>query len=191
VTVGDWVSLLGLVAGTTAFGAGLLQYMKAQAWKRAEFVANAIKEFESKRATREVMLMLDWYSREIELFPEDHDPKSRKAFVTDSMVAEALVPHTERPKGYSDVEAAIRDAFDEFLDGLERFQHFVESGLVLAADFRPYLWYWIEIMGNPANEMHPAFFRSRLWTYIAFYGYRGVQNLFGQYGFDIRTPPAI
>jgi len=41
----DWISLVGIIVGIFAFSSGLWQYMKAQKWKRAEFVANSIIVF--------------------------------------------------------------------------------------------------------------------------------------------------
>ena len=74
---GNWVALLGVIAGLIAFVAGLFQYVRAQQWKRAEFVGKEIKEFESKPAIRIAMQMLDWNARDFELFPEE-EPAKRK-----------------------------------------------------------------------------------------------------------------
>jgi hypothetical protein len=63
--------------------------------------------------------------------------------VTDAMVAGALKHHAERPEGFQPHETVIRDTFDRFLDGLERFASFRAAKLVTADDIRPYLAYWI------------------------------------------------
>jgi hypothetical protein len=82
----------------------------------------------------------------------------------------------------------MRDCFDRMLDGLERFQVFVESGLVSTQELQPYLRYWIRLIGddqkNPRKEPHVV---RRLWVYIDEYGYKRVQKLCLAFGFDI-TP---
>jgi hypothetical protein len=46
--VQDWLTLGGLAAAIATLIFGLVQYRNAQEWKRAEFVAGVIKEFESQ-----------------------------------------------------------------------------------------------------------------------------------------------
>jgi hypothetical protein len=73
---------LTLVAGGVAFGCGLYQYSRAQAWKRYEFVAAEIRQFDSDPQVRNGMLMIDWGTRDIELFPAHPDYDSRFFSVT-------------------------------------------------------------------------------------------------------------
>ena len=184
---GDWFSLLGVVGGLGGLFFGLYQYIQAQRWKRAELVATEMKEFKSLPAVKSAMLMLDWSSQEIELFPDEESAERRKIWVTDEMLRLALQPHTERADGkFTDTEAAIRGTFDEFLDGLERFEQYIQSGLVDVNDVRPYLDYWIEIMGKLESDRKPPEVKESLWRYIQAYDYRGVQRLFTRFGYDIR-----
>src|SRR5262249_4203444 len=86
---------------------------------------------------------------------------------------------------FTPLEAKIRDAYDTFLDYLERFASLIELRLVNAEEFEPCLSYWIN--GIEKNE-HPeidATWRCTLLTYINFYGYPGVRRLFAAYGKDI------
>lgn len=182
---GDWITLGGIIGGLAAFVAGFFRYVRAQQWKTAEFVAKEIKEFESRPANRMVMQMLDWSVREVELFPEEEKVDERKVEVTDDILSDVLVPHTVRAI-FSREEARIRDIFDRFLDDLERFEHFIQSGLVGPKDFHPYLIYWIEIIGDRHSGRKPLKFLQNIWSYIDFYGYSGVQKLFSRYGYDIR-----
>ena len=183
--IGNWIGLMGVIAGLIAFLTGLVQYVKGQKWKRAEFVAKEIKEFESDPKNDIAMQMLDWNSREYELFPDEKDPDNRKIDVEDSTLCSALVPHTKKPSGFKPVEVCIRDIFDQFLDAFERFEHFIQSGLVNPDEFKPYLIYWIEIMGDNKSKRKPPEFYKSLWSYIDFYSFTGVQKLFSRYGFDI------
>jgi hypothetical protein len=184
---GNWIALLGVVAGLIAFVNGLLQYARAQRWKRVEFVAKEVKEFESNPDSKMAMQMLDWNVRSYELFPEK-EPEKRKVKVDDDILSSALVPHVDKPFGFSEAERRIREIFDQFLDALDRFEHFIQSRLVTRKEFRPYLIYWIEMMGDMNNPRKPKKFRRSLWKYIDFYGFSGVQRLFGRYGYNIHPP---
>ena len=182
---GDYVALLGVIAGLIAFLVGLIQYVRAQLWKRAEFVAKEIKEFESKPSVKLAMQMLDWNARRYKLFPEKQ-PAEQEAVVTDKTLSSALVPHEDRePTVFTPVEVCIRDIFDQFLDGLERFEHFIESGLVTHKEFYPYLIYWIKIIGDRNSGRKPPEFYDSFWKYLDSYGYSGVQKLLGRYGYII------
>jgi hypothetical protein len=182
----DWISLFGIIVGIIAFSSGLLQYMKAQKWKRAEFVANLIKEFDSQEEIQNTKLMLDWNRRDLVIhsigFPEGRKIND----FDDNLLLEALKPHTET-SGFSDDQVAIRDTFDKFLDYLENFDHFIESGLVDTIEFKPYLIYWINLIGDENSGRKPIIVIKAIWKYIDYYGYKGVQMLFSRYGYDIKS----
>ena len=77
---------LTLVAGGIAFAFGLWQYSKTQAWKRYEFVANEARQFYADPQVRNAMQMIDWGTREIELFPSHPDYTSRFAAILNEYV---------------------------------------------------------------------------------------------------------
>jgi hypothetical protein len=182
---GAWLTLAAMAGGLIAFLAGLMQYRKAQRWKRAEFVAGAIKEFKADPMVRNVLLMLDWNERAIDLFPHDPDPNKRSIRIEDSAIAAALVPHLTR-SNFSPVESALRDTFDRFFDHLERFEYFLEAGLVSVREFAPYLRYWLDILGNEnSGRKSPEFVRA-LWVYLDFY-YSGVISLLRRFGYQVRS----
>ena len=52
--------MLGAVIG---FVVGLRRYENAQAWKRHEFVASEIRQFNADHLTRTAMLLIDWGTR--------------------------------------------------------------------------------------------------------------------------------
>ena len=105
------------------------QYKKEKKWKKAEFVSKEIKEFKSDQAVKNVMLMLDWNEREINL----SDDGTKKIFDIDTELSKALEPKTYRNEkgGFTSEQALIRDYFDIFFDYLERFDSFIEVGLVV------------------------------------------------------------
>jgi hypothetical protein len=169
---------LALVAGAVAFACGLYQYSKAQAWKRHEFVAAEVRQFDSDPLARSAMLMIDWGTRNIALFPSHPDYSARFVLVTRPLLHTALVTHDKIGRVYTPDEAAIRDCFDSFFSGLERFEQFIRAGLVGASEFQPYLAYWIQSI---CEETNPEL-RRILNEYVAFYHFEGVASLFQRYG---------
>jgi hypothetical protein len=169
-----------LIGASIAFFFGLLQYRKSQHWKRAEWVAQEMQLFFGDPAVNSALRMIDWSARRIELFPDHHDKAQRLVVVRDDDLAEALAMHPDRPEGFSEIEAAIRDLFDHLLDRLERINSFVEARLVSVQDVRPYLDYWAKhvvcaVEGDPKVDR-----LVQLRRYIRYYDYSGVEKLFTQ-----------
>ena len=127
---------------------------------------------------RSALRMIDWSDRHVRLFTDSSGDAGELVRVTDDMVAKALQHHSQRHDGFSPVEAAIRDAFDRFLDGIERFEAFRGARLVTAGDLKPHIAYWLHHIrsakaGDPDTER-----LIQLRSYIEEYGYRGTQQLF-------------
>jgi len=187
----EWVALATATAAFIAFLAGLKQYRHTQRWKRAEFVAKEIKEFKSDPAIHNALLMMDWNERYIDLFPQETESAKRYALVTDTLLAHALAPLPDKSAArlheeYKNEEIAIRAAFDRLFDALERFEYFIQSGLVSRREFDPYLRYWIDLLGDRAWTRKPPEVLDNLRAYIDSYSYSGVQKLLWRYGYDIR-----
>jgi hypothetical protein len=138
------VSILGFGGTIAALAFGLAQYRRAEQWKRGEFVAKEIKEFESNPEVRNAMFMIDWGIRKINLGLLPNASECDLIRVTRETQWRALVPHPLKP-GYEDpsavwndesrdatkprftrTEARIRDTYDAFLSYLERFANYVE-----------------------------------------------------------------
>jgi hypothetical protein len=181
--MGNLIALLGIISGLIAFSFGIYQYIKGQEWKRAEFVVNLIDKFESQIQVKNAMLMLDWNSRQI-VFSD-----KTSIYFEDNILEHALTIHTRLALGdeYTEDESKIRDAFDVFFDGLQRFDQHIELGLLNADDLRPYILYWIELIGNENPIRKSNTIIKIMWEYIHYYGYSGVQTLCIRYGYDI-TP---
>jgi hypothetical protein len=86
--------------------------------------------------------------------------------------------HDKIGRAFTRPEAAIRDCFDSFFGGLERFEQFIQAGLVSANEFQPYLAYWIRSICKEANPD----LRRILNEYVVFYHFEGVASLFQRYG---------
>ena len=172
---------LALVGAVIAFVIGLLQYWRAQQWKRAEWVAQEMKQLFGDPVVQATLLMIDWGSRRIPLFPDYAKPEERVVFLTNHDVARALMPHEERQgeNGFSDIEVEIRAAFDRTLDGIERFHSYTATGLVEMSDLQPYLRYWARMITAPSSppegETEDRF--ERLRSYMRKYGFGGALTL--------------
>jgi len=200
------VSVLGFGGAIVTLWHGLKQYGRAEQWKRGEFVAAEVKEFEATPAVRNVMLMIDWSERRINLRGDPDLPPANWPLVTRDYAWKALLPHwvkarhrewraadasqveeasEEQRALFSVNEALIRDAYDVFFDRLERFAHYAESGLVAPEEFQPYLCYWIDDLATDQGDEHDARWRATVLTYVHAYRYPGVARLFRDFGHDI------
>jgi len=170
------LTLVALVGTFTSIAVGIFQYRKAQHWKRAEWVAQEMKVFFGQAQVQNALLMIDWGKRRIPLFPFRENAEDRYVEITDDVIRDALLPHEER-QGFNQTEESIRDCFDCFLDGLERYESYVGAKLVTRADLEPYLSYWCYQI-TTAREGDPKVDRLvQLRKYITRYGYLGANRL--------------
>ncbi len=120
----DWVAAGTLAVAILVAIRGLVEYIKAQRWKRLEFVAGQVKDFRTDPACRNVVVMLDYNERPVELFPSAKDYADRYVVVTDDVLKTALTYHVDRPEcSYTPTETAIRDSFDAFLTDLNSLRN--------------------------------------------------------------------
>lgn len=185
----DQVAALGLLGAVIAFFIGLWQYNRSQRWKRKEWVAEETRRFLTDPSVRQALLMIDWWERRVVLFPNHADPAMRVARVDDDTVARALLHH-KLGQPFNPLEAAVRDVFDEFLDGLARMQQFVTAKLIRQEDLTPYLEYWIERVGRLDGGGKPNARLRQLHQYIQDYKFKDVVTLLNAYGHVLRTQPS-
>src|SRR6186997_2509238 len=120
---------IGLPAGWAAF-----EYRKAQAWKRAEFAAELVKEFATISRVRTAQMLL-WGERTVVLTPgQPPEPVDEETF------PKALLPPAPNAT-WSKKQLEIRHAFDSLLSRLETMQHHVASGLLSISNVAHYLAY--------------------------------------------------
>ena len=125
----EWLKSVPMAIGVLTLMFGVVQYKRAQDWNRAEFVAAEMRDFESKLEVRETMRMIGWDGRQVRLYP---GKQLDSVWVTDEMLRSALRPPDSTPGATPHAEqldAQIRDYFDVFFDGMERFGHFAQVGL--------------------------------------------------------------
>ncbi len=175
----DLLKATALVGAAIAFAIGLVQYRRAQQWKRAEWVAQEMKQLFSDPIVQAALLMIDWGSRQILLYPDREKLEERYVQLTNEIVARALMPHEQRQNSdkFTTLEADIREAFDRILDGIERFHSYVATGLVKISDLQPYLKYWAV---NLTRDRAAASGEDRivnLQAYMDKYGFDGAHKL--------------
>ncbi len=173
----DLVKAIAFIGAGLAFIVGLVQYRRAQQWKRAEWVAQEMKALFGDPVVQAALQMLEWGSRRIPLYPDRQDENDRHVSLTNEAVANALMIHEDRPDGFSQLEADIRAAFDRALDGFERFHSYVDTGLVELSDLRPYLKYWAVLLCRPRSPRPKEHRLARLMAYMDRYGYEGAHEL--------------
>ncbi len=170
------LKVFALLGSSIVFGIGLWQYRRAQQWKRAEWTAQEMKQLLSDPIVQAALLMIDLGSRNIPLYPDRDTEADRYVFLNDDEIAHALKSHEDREDGFSALEADIRSAFDRLLDGLERFESYVTTGLVTEADLAAYLKYWaseICVEARPGTEDRLI----QLRLYMKKYGFAGADKL--------------
>jgi len=173
----DLVKAVAIVTASLAFIAGLVQYRRAQQWKRAEWVANEMKELFSDHLVQSALRMLDWAAQRFLFYPDRKEESDRYVLLTNEIVANALMDHDDRPDGFSQLEIDIRAAFDRALDGFERFHSYVDTGLVKLSDLRPYLKYWAVQLCRPRVPRPKEHRMVRVIAYMERYGYEGGLDL--------------
>lgn len=210
------VSMLGFGGAIAAFSFAVFQYRRAEKWKRIEFIAKEIKEFESDPVIQNALLMIDWGARRINLFLLPNSTGKDSIKITRDIQWKALLPHPLKKehseyrtfgsseeeiksedyqedyhkKTFTTKEAKIRDTYDAFLTRLDRFATFIQSGLISLEELKPFLNYWIDAM-TQNEHAEDATWRFTLLSYIHFYNYSGVQFLLERFGKDISPASKI
>lgn len=184
--VKTWFELMGSIFTLAAIIFGIIQYIKAQKWKRLEFVSKEINDFENDKDVRNAKFMLDWDESEIELYYEASDWKYEDRFVTvdDIILKASLTTYENDPQPdspYSDIEFSIRDTFDILFGYFEGFYANIKTGLVTFDEYYPHIMYWIDILSNPDNKFKDAEFKSLIKEFLEYYGYAGVLWMFDKH----------
>ena len=66
----DIIAAVSAACAIAVLAFGIWQYRSSEHWKRSEFVAAQIKEFNSDKINQSVMLMMDYDPARVELFPD-------------------------------------------------------------------------------------------------------------------------
>ncbi len=176
-SVSDWV---GLTGGALAFWFGYRQYVEAQAWKRAEFLAAEMKAFFSDANVARALIFIDYSKIRLDGAGQ---PSTEGTVFDDGILIRSLAIHTEFEDGierFSQEEMIARNAWDAFFSGLERFSHYVATGLISTKDLSPYLDYWITRVAVEDPRWKPQQFFVSVHRFVDKYNYTGVKSLFNE-----------
>jgi hypothetical protein len=176
------VQLFTLIVGVIGLCKAIVEYTKAQRWKKAEFLAKEVKEFFADTNVQRALLMLDWNIVYIPLFENEIEGKKTFLF-EDNMLISALKHHNE--SDFNSEETVIRQTIDEFLFKLGMFQNYIDSKLIAKKDIEPYLSYWINLIGDINTDRKAAQCFKQLWNFINYYEYKAVIKLLKSFGYGI------
>ncbi|EFK36258.1 Uncharacterised protein [Chryseobacterium gleum] len=163
----------------------LLEYSKSQKWKRNEFLAKEMKDFFSDRDVKKALLILDWNRIDIPLY-ENEIPsnKERSIFFVDETHLEnslSVSPNSE----FNDEETIIRKSIDEFLVRLSTLQNYIDNNLFTTKDLKPYIIYWMGLIGDKNRANKNPIYIEKLWLFIKRYEYSQVIKMLKNYGYEI------
>jgi hypothetical protein len=179
----DFLKAVPITIGVVTLAFGVLQYVKAQDWHRAEFVAEEMRQFESKLEVREAMKMIRWDGRHVNL-PEREPGKVTRRISNEDLRAALQPESSSGATPFAEDHAQIRDYFDVFFSGLERFDHFIRAGLVVKGDLEPYLDQWITALGDTGRAKQQI-----LRKYVHCSRYSGIEHLIQLWG--LKSPTSI
>ncbi|PSN18721.1 hypothetical protein C7271_11075 [filamentous cyanobacterium CCP5] len=210
-------SLLGLLGLALVW---LMLYGQRQRWRQIDFARQEAKAFRERTAVKSILDILDYEEFRLFYVVHPATGETIRFEATDPRLQRALRSHDQMSKvrtGLNEIqrlahkdsirpetlaiferyeqeeffiELTLRDWFDSFLGGLEYFDMLIESGLISARDIRPFIIYWIQLIGDRRfRRKGGSGFYDQLSHYIYWAGYSGVQRLFERYGFKVLPPP--
>ena len=206
------ISIFGFGATIYTLNFAYKQYKRSEEWKRGDFIAKEIKDFESNLSIRNSLLMIDWGMRPINLFLKQNPDENNYVIVTREDQWRALLPHQIKGDfpsisnnstdinfsnkatvgNFSFIETRIRDSYDDFFVNLTRFSNFIEVGLIVPSEIKPYLEYWINSIAVAKNDYREDIpWKYVLIAYINFYDYSKVISIFERLGKNIKCDGSI
>jgi len=160
------LDLLPLV-GLLTFIKIVWEYVQSLRWKKSEFLAKEIKEFQNDPDIKIVFQLLDWNAREVEI-------RGEKIVITDKSLATALETHETRDE-FEIWEANLRDIFDKFFDKISMFEIYVQNGLIREKELFLYLGYYINILSDEKRK--PKTLLKAFDNYLEYYQFVNVKKL--------------
>jgi hypothetical protein len=155
----------------------LRQYLRAQAWKRLEFVAQEVERFHTSPAVGRVLIMLNWEGGTIDL--GWRESASQSATVTHDLVIRALQLPNRIPSKRTEQEALIRYQFEQFIEYLVHFETVIEAGLVKPGDLGPYIENLTSDLSGNGHVQRTLL--KAFWTFVDSYGHEKARRLVNRF----------
>jgi hypothetical protein len=144
------VADLAPIGAVIVVAIGLLQYWRAESWKRTEFVARLFKEFSDDPNCDVAMCLLAGDRRKI--FYEAGGKWENYDY--DYNVLCVALADQAKEKQLESYQLHIRDSLDQFFVYIEQFDRAIKNRLVSCTDVYPYFGYWIGLLkgGNTIKK---------------------------------------
>ncbi len=216
----QWLTGFALLAGAGAATLGVSQYRRHSHWRRLEWLQALVEDFRQQPEVQRVLDILDYEeyrlfdltlpNGKVVRFEASDERMKRALRSHQQMVKTRLglnqIHQVRSQSGKMDdqtaqvferyaseefpIELALRDWFDRFLMGLEKFETLIEAGLTSPQELQPFVIYWIKLISDRKFRREGGSgFYDQLFHYIYWAGYDGVQRLFARYGYKILPPP--
>lgn len=163
----DFILKIIPILGIFPFIKVILEYIRDLKWKKSEFLAKEIKEFQNDENVKIVFQLLDWNKRKIKLKCGEHN-------IGDYDLIYALQTHDKKSK-YLIQEAELRDIFDDFFDKLSTFNIYINNGLISEEELHEYIGYYVNILTSKTKK--PKLLIDAFAEYIRFYEFENVSEL--------------
>ena len=157
------IPLLGFIP----FMKAIWEYIKDVKWKKSEFLAKEVKEFQNDENVKMVFQLLDWNKRKVKLKCGDYT-------IGDYDLINSLQTHNNKSR-FLIQEAELRDIFDEFFDKLSTFNIYIESGLISEEELYLYIGYYVKILSS--TDRKPKLLIKTFDDYIKYYQFTNVSEL--------------
>lgn len=178
----DIVEYAGWTGGFIVFVKSLIEYQNAQKWKKAEFLSKEAKEFFADKNVSRALLFLDYRENDIPIYENEIEGKKVLHYGT-----ELLMNSFDSQKEISSLtteEKLIRRVFDDFLTKLGFFNHYIDTKLINEENLKPYLGYWLMVLGSSEKSFRNPVLMSRIWEYIDELNQNEVRILVNRFGYE-------
>jgi hypothetical protein len=128
-----------IVSAAVAFGFGLYQWRRGQAWQRAEQMDKFVQQFEKDELLQLAATIVDWERRTVKF-------RDKELTVTNTDALLALRNHKdmgEKPE-FGGEQATLRDAYDALLAFFARLELGLSTKLIDVAPAKQYFDYWLQ-----------------------------------------------
>ena len=155
------MSSVATLGGAIVFAFALLQYHRAENWKRTEFLAKMYKEFADDLMCQRTMCMLDWSPLSLDLGAPGSAHIVKYSY---DLLSEVLRAHKDNDH-FKKEEVVIRDTFDRFFMYIEQFERAMQNRVVREKHVYPYFRYWVELLNGKRHFTKSETVKEYLETY--------------------------
>lgn len=167
----DFILKVIPILGFIPFLKAIWEYLRDIKWKKSEYLAKEVKEFQNDENVRIVFQLLDWNKRKITL-------KSGPLTVGDYDLVSALQTHDLKNR-FTVQEAELRDIFDDFFDKLSTFNIYIKNGLISEHELYLYIGYYVKILTSSSKK--PKLLIETFRKYIKYYEFQNVSELIDRF----------